>query len=680
MKKLTLLLIFLSFSLYGQNNKEACDLLTKINKLIKKEHFRPKPIDDSLSVYVFDSFINELDPDRSLFLKSEYEHLKKHRLTIDNAIRAKDCSFFDDFTTTYKKALERNKAVVQKLEKEDLDYFHNTDTLRFTTETIAFYLKEQDVEKILRKKIRYDILEDIAKMSPDIDSVKQNFDAFEKISRAKVFETKLCKINSILDDPEHLKTNLENSFYMIYTSYFDPHTAYFSSEEKSTFFSGLSTEKYSLGIYVSLNEKEEIIVEEVIPGSSISKSGKIDIGDQIIKVGSQNESYWVTCVAMKTIADIVFSDNYKEVTLTLRKKNGTVYEVTIQKEIMKSDENLVYSFIIEDENTRLGYLKIPSFYSDFDDDLNKGCARDVAKEIIKLKTDTIDGLLIDLEDNGGGSMDEAIKLLTMFLDSGPISVLVDNKNRQNIINDYNKGAIYNGPIVVLINGNSASASEFFAAALQDYNRSITIGSPSLGKATMQTVLPIDKKQKDFLKVTIDKFYRVTGKSHQITGVLPDIEIPYLFNDFVSREKNYKTALPNDSIKIHYNFIPYSRAIYQDAIDKSKKRIETNADFMTIAALNKSISSYITTPKEPVPSLFNEVFASTHQNDSIWESIKMVTSKENTLTILNTSYDSESMKNNPQLKEMNTFKIKNIKTNPYIPEAVRIIKDFVATEY
>ena len=201
---------------------------------------------------------------------------------------------------------------------------------------------------------------------------------------------------------------------------------------------------------------------------------------------------------------MILSESNKHITLTLKRNSGKSFDVYIEKQLMKDEDNSVFSFIIGKES-KIGYIKIPSFYADLESTGQKGCADDVAREVIKLERDNVKGLVIDLIDNGGGSMEEAIRLAGMFIDYGPISIVADNKKNQSIINDPYKGLIYKGPIVILVNSNTASASEFFSSILQDYNRALILGSNTLGKATMQTILPLDENTTtDFLKITVNK--------------------------------------------------------------------------------------------------------------------------------------------------------------------------------
>ena len=490
MKLISLLLFLTTFSLFGQNDAKTCEILSKINALIQREHINPKPVDDSLSVYVFDNFIDGLDPSRNIFFKSEYDSLsKKYRTNIDDLIKNKDCSFLTDITTIYKKDLLRNKILLEKMETETLDY-ELKDTIRFYKKAFPIYLLDNQVEKVWRKKIRYEVLEEISRTSKNLDSIKANFNSLAVQLKNSIIQNELCKINTILQTDNHFQESLYNHF----CNYFDPHTSYFSDDSKSSFVASLSKEHLSLGLNVSLNEKNEIIIAELDPNGPAFLTGKIKKGDQIISISNQKETLEVSCATLESISNMILSETNKNIILTLRRKSGKNFDVLVEKQVIKDEENTVYSFIIE-KDIKIGYIKIPSFYADFEGNSGKGCAEDVAKEVIKLQKDTIKGLVIDLVDNGGGSMEEAIKLAGLFIDYGPISVVTDKTKIQAIIEDPYKGMLYKDPIVILINSNSASASEFFASILQDYNRALLIGSSTLGKATMQSIAPLDENDR-----------------------------------------------------------------------------------------------------------------------------------------------------------------------------------------
>ncbi len=675
MKKISLLLLLTTFSLLGQNSEKTCEMLSKINFLIQNEHYHPKPVDDSLSVYVFDTFIDALDDNRNLFTKSEYEKLCKHRLKIDNYILQKDCSFMNDFVSVYQLALERKKKILQKIQIEVFNY-NGKDTVKFSKKNFPFDLTITDFDKVWKKRMKYDILEDISKLSSNLDSLKLNFTSLEKTTKTKIFESNLCKINNILEDKKGMEYDLQNTFLNIFCTYFDPHTNFFSQDAKSSFMSSLSTSGLSLGLNVTLNEKEEIIVDEIVPGGPAARTNKFEKGDVVLKISNnKGEDYWVSCTSLDKIGELIFSDSNEVIELTIQKKNGNIFDVLLKKQVMKATENAVSSFIVEKGNTKIGYIEIPNFYSDFDGFSPQGCADDVAKEIIKLKQDNIQGLAINLQDNGGGSMEEAIKLAGMFIDYGPVSVLVNSKNKQTILKDYNRGSAYNGPIVILINGNSASASEFFSGAMQDYNRAIIVGSKSLGKASMQTILPLDNKQQDFVKLTVEKFYRITGDSNQIKGIIPDITVPVLYDSIVARELSYKTALKNDAIQSKTRFSPFRKDYYPELIEQSNLRSKKNQLFNEITLVNDEVNALYSSSKKPLLVTFEEVFKDVHEIDSLYKKVKKIVSTENNCIVSNNSYDSEKLQFDAHQQEINAYKIKALKTNPYIEEVISIVNDF-----
>ena len=673
MRKFSLVLFLTTYSLLGQNSEITCELVSKINTLIQQEHFHPKPVDDSLSVFVFDTFMDGLDGNRNLFTKTEYDKLFDHRLLLDNYILQNDCSFMNDFVSAYQFALERKKKILEKIQNEELDYTAK-DTVKFSKKNFPFDLVSTNIDKVWRKRIKYDILEDISKLSTNLDSLTPHFSKLEKISKTKIFDINLCKVNSILESKKGIEYDLQNIFLNVFCTYFDPHTNFFSQEAKSSFMSGLSTSGLSLGLNVRLNDKEEIVVEEIVPGGPAARTDKFEKDDVILKVSNKKgEDYLVSCASLDKIGEMIYSDSNKEIEITIQKKNGNILAVLLKKQVMKATSNTVSSFIVE-KKIKVGYINIPNFYSNFDGYSEQGCADDVALEIIKLKQDNIQGLVIDLQDNGGGSMEEAIKLAGLFIDYGPLSVLVNNKNKQTVLKDYNQGSIFYGPIVILINGNSASASEFFTASMQDYNRAIVVGSTSLGKATMQTILPLDDNKQDFVKLTVEKFYRITGNSNQIKGVIPDISLPILYDSIFPREISYKTALKYDEIHSKARFHPFRKDYYPTIIEQSIIRTKDNARFNEIVLANQEINALYNDSKKPIQVTFKEIFNDTHQIDTLMEKVKKIAKTETNCTISNNSYDAKELKMNTFQQEINTYKIKDLKTNPYIEEAVAILND------
>ncbi|WP_264529656.1 S41 family peptidase [Flavobacterium sp. N502540] len=674
MKKIALALILTTNILFSQSGDPTCEIVNKINAVIQEEHIRPKPVDDSLSIFVFDNLINELDPSRNIFFKTEYDEMaEKYRTNLDDFILSNNCSFLADITSKYKESLLRTKKVLQKIQNEPIDY-SKTDTIRFYKKSFPFYLKKENLEKVWLKKIRYQILDEIAELSDNLDSIKVNFPSIELKTKKLILSNEICRINTLLE------TNVkqEEKFYNFFCTYFDPHSAYFSDDSKTSFVASLSKEHLSLGMTVNLNEKNEIIVAEVDPNGPAYQTGQIKKGDQIISISNQKETLQVSCASLESISTLILSESNKSITLTLKRNSGKSFDVYIEKKVMKDEENSVFSFIVGKES-KIGYIKIPSFYADLEGNSRKGCADDVAREVIKLERDNIKGLVIDLIDNGGGSMEEAIKLAGMFIDYGPLSIVVDRNQGKSIINDPYKGLIYKGPIVILVNSNTASASEFFSSILQDYNRALLLGSTTLGKATMQTILSLDEtKNTDFLKITINKFYRVTGKSHQYIGVKPDVILPEFYENVYQRESNFPTAIKNDSITPSLKFKPYvKRALIDKLAQTSTTRLADNYFFNNIKEINQKIDKLINTPKAEIPMTLDAVFKQKKVVNSLWTEINTFNNENNPLDVYNSTVNQFLLGVYPNDKTINQYQIDNLKTNPYLNEAVNVINEFNA---
>jgi len=675
MKIVASLALLFTFSLHAQDTDRPCSIFSRLNEVMQARHYQPKPVDDSLSAYVFNTVMEQLDSNRILFLQEEYDALAKHKYKIDDYILSRDCAFFNDFSATYKKALERHKTFVEEIAAGALPY-NNADTIYYGKVSFPYHTKPERIKNFLRKRIAYDVLEDIAQLSKNRDSLRPHIQKLFPTSKTKITDTYLCRVNTLLSPADGFDQAMQNRFFSVFCSYFDPHSTYFNYNEKASFVSSISTSNLSLGLYVSQNDKEEVVVDEVVPGGPAYDSKKINKGDKIIKLATNDAEYTVSCASMETITNIVNSDTYKTVAVTLRKNDGTLYTVDLEKKVMKADDHSVFSYVLGEGPEKTGYIKIPSFYTAFDNgEEGNGCAQDVAQEITKLKKAGVTGLIIDLQYNGGGSMDEVIRMAGMFINFGPISVMADKSHAYNTVRDYNRGMLYEGPMVVLVNGFTASASEFFAGVMQDYSRAIIVGSTTVGKATMQTILPLnEKEQTDFVKVTIDKFYRVTGKSSQYNGIIPDIELPFVFNDMLPREKTMPTAIKNDSIDVRLRYAKLPDGAIKQAISLSRKRMGDNTVLSAISGINDQIDAMYKENKKPLPITFDNVYDDVHAMDKLWKEIAKELETENNIAVTDAVGKAQDPADAAFYKSVNDYKIKTIRQDPYIFEGLKVLKD------
>jgi carboxyl-terminal processing protease len=669
-------IFFLAFALpvfaFGQSDKNPCETLTRINLLVQQHHYRPKALDDSLSVYVFEDFLKRLDDDNRLFTQVEINSLKKHKLKIDDYINEGNCDFLSDFYKAYTASVERYSATIDALKKEPFA-FKSPETIQFSKKAFPYVKDAAELKKLYKKRILFHILKDISEVSKNKDSLVVNFDKLSKISKDKIFDTFSCKSASF----QLTKEEFNSKFFGAFCSYFDPHTDYFSESDKSSFLSAVSADNLTFGMMISMNDKDEIIVDEVLPGSSAYYSEKIDDGDQIIKLKYLNEEYNIACASMQKVETIFSSSEYKNVEFTLRKKSGEIYNVNLTKKVMKDYDNNVYSYILEKDGKKAGYIRIPSFYAKFENG-KTNVSDDVIREIYKLQEDKIDGLIIDLQNNGGGSMDEAVKLTGAFIDAGPVAIMNNKKGQTQTLKDPNRGSVYTGPLVVLINGFSASASEFFANAMQDYNRAILVGSQSYGKASMQRIFPIsfEDEPHEFVKLTLEEFYRITGKTNQTIGITPDVAIPVLFDGQMPRESDNKTALKNDVIESASRYTLFINPLKPEAIENSKKRIANDLDAKTISMMNSQIDALYDGALTPILLEFNSVYTDVNKVNSLWKAIKDLAEKEYPIKVERNSVDVEYQEFDEYLRSSNIEKIKALKSNFPVVEAINIINDLI----
>ena len=667
MRKIIILILFplLGFS---QSEKKFCETLAQVNKLILENHFKPKSINDSLSAYVFETFLENLDSNNSLFLASDINELKKHKFKIDNYINSNKCDFINEFYKIYSKAFDRNKQIISAITSEPITYSSN-EIIKFSKKRKPYCADVNELKKYFRKRILFDILSDVSQISTNKDSLIQNFTAIANSSKKKVLDNFKCNINDEILTQEAFNALFINAF----CSYFDPHTVYFSNSEKSDFLSGLSSTNYSFGLNFQINEKNDLVVESIIPFGPAYYSNKIEANDVLQKIKIDTVEYKTNCDFLKKASEIINSNATKTAVFNFRKKNGALYNVTLQKQLLPDYENSVYSYILEKDNVKTGYVKIPSFYSKFENG-KTNVSDDVKREILKFKDQKISNLIIDLENNGGGSMDEAIKLCGLFINA---PVLAENKYSNNKIflegNQNNSKTIYSGSIIVLINGYSASASEFFANAMQDYSMAIVVGSKSFGKGSMQSIFPIENESKDFLKVTIGCFFRVTGKSHQRNGIVPNILIPKVFDNQIEREKNEKQALKNEVIAsyINSNVYPYSEK-QKNIIEQYNLESKKYPDIQKIISLQKRVDLLFGDNLKPVKLNFKNVFDYLATYRNLWNDVEKFVKTDYDFQVLTTNFESETSKKNLNVSKSDKIGVKELKSNYTISESIKIL--------
>ncbi len=595
-----LFIAFTNTSLTGKDDttlEQRKKLLAAIGLLLEKQHYSPKAINDQFSKQVFSKFLEELDGEKNFFLQSDIEELKKYETTIDNEIHGGDIAFSPAVGVIYDKRL----AEITSLYKEILATpfnFSVDEVYQSNSEKISYCKSVEERRDRWYKKLKYLTLErysdliDQREKITNKDSIKTDanieIEARERV--LKIMNRTFEKIKIAATDEKRF-----SSFVNVITNLMDPHSDYFPPVEKRAFDEQMSGRFYGIG--AQLQETEGVIkIANLVAGYPAWRSGEIEANDIIVKVAQSKtgEAIDITGYEITEAVKLIRGNKGTEVTLTIKKQNGTTKIVTLMRDEIVQDESYVRSAVINENNKKIGYIYLPDFYADFERVDGARCSEDVAAEIKKLKAENIDGIVMDLRSNGGGSLYEVVQMVGLFIKTGPIVQVRDKEGKISVLSDNNPSVLYDGPLAVMVNGFSASASEIFAAAIQDYKRGIIVGTTTstYGKGTVQRNVPLgnildyNSGRTEFgaVKLTFQKFYRINGGSTQLKGVEPDILLPDSYEYLKFREKDNTLSLPWDEIKKADYQVSATESLLNTTIANAKANIVNN---QTVSIINSN---------------------------------------------------------------------------------------------
>ncbi|MFC0520300.1 carboxy terminal-processing peptidase [Mesonia maritima] len=644
---------------------------------MERSHYQPKPLTDSLSSSVFKLFIKNLDPDAEFFTQENYSIFKEDRFQLDDNIKNHDCDFIEKYNVELLKQIFFVKNFLNDFNTEKFQY-NNAEKITLNPEAVPFSIENNiALKEYWRKKIKKEILDEIVEQDTILSSIQKNFNRLEKEIKPKIIAKNLCLLNEISLKDGNVKEFAKNSFLNALLKYQDPHSSFFSNSEKVGFERSISSNQESFGFSTEKNDSGEIVVRYISPGSPAFKHADFEVNDIIKSLESNGDVLKTYCVSDEDIQDFTRAEDHKTILFTLKKKNGRIQQVKLTRTLQKVEENSITGFIVE-KDKKFGYIKLPSFYTDLESPNGLGVANDVAKQLYKLQQENIEGLILDLRFNGGGAMKEATDLSGMFINKGPLSILKYNNGETFTIKDANRGSLFTKPMVVLVNHFSASASEFFSAAMQDYNRALIVGTPTHGKASAQVILPLDETDQDlgFVKLTVEKFYRSTGRSHQGIGVQPDILLPSLYDGLKTSEKFQDFALKADSAKITLKPRPLPTIPIQHLKRLSEERVANNKGFHLLKQTNKNlVKAYFDTSEEILTPIEN--YNRTQEYKDLWKPYTNFKNEFKTnFTTKNTNSTTEVLSYSPDYKTMNEQVIEEISSEIYIEEAYNILTDYI----
>jgi carboxyl-terminal processing protease len=564
---LRILVLCVVTTTFAQTDSTFCSKSKLILEMLEKNHYKPKAIDDNFSNYVFTRMLERLDERRLLYSQEDVAALDTLKNKLDDYLQEGACNFIETFTTSYKKQLELTQERIEKIEKSRLD-FSGKDTVTYGSfkEEYVFSKTPTTLYKRWQKKIRVDIIRDYLALSNP-----SNFPKIKAQLKQKVIAENKCFIVDKLQTVNGLRSYVENTFLDVICSYFDPHSSFFDPAANASFMNSISTETNSIGVWFSKNSDGKIVVAGLQTGSSAWKGKEISAGDLVLSLEANENTISTTCLSLESLYEFINDESNKTITISFLNDKNVNKTVVLRKENLKIEENSVNSFILQGEQD-IGYISLPSFYTN--ETYRFGSANDIAKELFKLNAVDIDGLILDLRGNGGGSMKQAIDLAGMFIDKGPLGIYRDHEDNKTLVKDFNRGTLFTKPLVILINNESASASEFITAAMRDHNRAIVVGSKTYGKGTIQQIIPLNGEE-GYLRMTIEKMYGFKGNSHQATGIVPDIEFPSLLVGIEEGEISNTNFIKSDTIQKDIPFEIPDAANYENLRAKSLDRIAKN---------------------------------------------------------------------------------------------------------
>jgi carboxyl-terminal processing protease len=563
-------------------------------------HYEPKDFDDDLSSQVFDFYIKSLDSQKRFLHKSDIKDLSDFKLKLDDELRLGSTEFFDKSIEIALDRFDEAKERYRRILSTPMD-FSSKDFFETDSDKREYPEDETQMENFWMKYLKFRVLSrlyDRAQSSDSANKIDFNLNSLGFQDEERKAREKELEIHNewFANMAETERSDLFGLFINSYTGVFDPHTQYFAPRQKEQFEIELSGQLEGIG--ASLRQEGEFTeVVSIVTGSACWRQGDLEVGDKLLKV-AQGDAEPEDIVGMGTtkVVSKVRGKKGTEVRLTVRKKDGSEKVISIIRDIVEIEATFARSAVIgEDKGT--GYIRLPKFYVDFYKDSNRDCAEDVKNEIIKLKNAGIKNLIFDLRGNGGGSLNAAINIAGLFIDRGPMVQVKTSGQKVKSYNDQEDGTTWDGPLIILVNEGTASASEIVAAALQDYGRAIVVGtSRTFGKGTVQNILDLDRAAGPFnsglrplgaLKLTIQKYYRVSGGTTQLEGVHSDIVLPHPYENIPFGEREMEFPLSVDNVS-PANYDILSPTNFDEVIANSHNRISSNTEFNQI----KSYASWI----------------------------------------------------------------------------------------
>lgn len=687
---------FTSKKLDDSSDKDRI-LIELITYVIEQGHFDMRAIDNEFSSLVFDEFIQSLDPLKRHFLQSDIDDFEKYRFEIDDQIKARDLTFFDLVYNRLQVRLADAEGFYEELLASPFD-FTTHEEIDTDYENLSYPKSKSELKERWRLQMKFSTLgsyfDRVDTQNKEIENPnkakEEDKDASEKPAIKSLVE---LEEEARKSTREAIETYFENSkdlerkdWFGLYVntivSQFDPHTNYFAPQDKERFDVSMSGKLEGIGARLQ-KERDHVKIAEVISGGPAWRSGELEVGDMIQRVRQDDEEESVSIGGMRLddAVGLIKGPKGTTVHLTVKKVDGTIEEISIVRDIVEIDETYAKSSMVKKDGVNYGLINLPKFYFDMEDYNNqRNAASDVKKEIERLKEQNMEGLVIDLRNNGGGSLSTVVDIAGLFIEQGPIVQVKSKDKGRDVLKDKDPSILWDGPLVILVNELSASASEILAAAMQDYERAVIIGSKrTYGKGTVQNVVDLNRWMKrsslgdmGALKITTQKFYRINGGSTQLKGVESDVAVPDRYSYIDVGERDYDNPLPWDQIEP----AKYKKwEGYKDlakVVKSSQERMATNEQLNLIDQNAKWIK------EQRDLTVFPLNFEAYSERNSMIEKksekFKKINEYTTPLEYVSLPYELNQIEKDSVLGEKRDRWHKNLKKDVYVEEAIYVLED------
>ncbi|MFS4446752.1 carboxy terminal-processing peptidase [Maribacter sp. 2307UL18-2] len=677
-----------------ENDDKDKLLLDLITYVLNKGHYEPKDINDDFSVNVFEDFIDVIDPTKRYFLDSDIKEFEQQKFQIDDQIKNTDITFFNMVYDRLMKRMEDAKSIYQEVLEEPFDYGKD-ESINIEYDEMAFASSRKDLKERWRQQLKYATLNTYdskvsngqltaADEDPDFEGNDTQNDA-KPMDSVEAEVSARTSTKKTLDEFFDFVSDLQRKDWFVQylntiVDEFDPHTFYFAPEDKEKFDTSMSGKFEGIGARLQKKPEGAKIVD-IISGGPVWRDASLEVGDIILKVAQEGEAP-VDIVGMRLddAIKMIKGPESTIVELTVRKIDGSTDVVSLTRDIVELEESFAKSAKISKDNVNFGLINLPKFYVDFNDYTERNCATDVAKEIERLKQEGAEGLILDLRDNGGGSLKTVVEMAGLFIKDGPIVQVRSSGKGKEVYDDKDERVQWDGPLVILVNELSASASEILAAAMQDYKRAVVIGSKqTFGKGTVQNVIDLgnivrSNEHGDLgaIKLTTQKFYRINGGSTQLEGVKSDVVVPDKYSYIDIGERDQSNPLKWDKIS-PADYEPWDGYIdYEQTIANSSARMAMNPQIKLIEENAKWIKEQ---QEEDVISLNYERYKAEKERDKKKSDyFKKMKEYDSKLSFESLKYEQELFTQDSVLREKRDRWHKDLARDVYVEEAINVLRD------